>query len=96
MSTRRLTTAALAFAAFGALTGIATPTAAAEGSAVIDLLNPLVNAGAATGSGQAFLTGSNEAATDTGSSQAAGFLFCGLLSLSNGNNPTICDTGPVG
>ncbi|MFF2085708.1 hypothetical protein ACFVVM_18180 [Nocardia sp. NPDC058176] len=95
MIARRLTTATLAIAAAAVLTGISAP-AASAGSAVIDILNPLVNAGAATGSGQLIISGSNEAATSTGSSQAAGLLFCGLLSLSNGNHPTICDTGIVG
>lgn len=98
MITRRSTAAALALAlaTIGALTGIAAPTAAAEGSAVIDLLNPLINAGAATGSGQAFLTGSNAAATDTGSAQLAGILLCGLITMSDADGYTICNTSPVG
>ncbi|WP_336080827.1 hypothetical protein [Nocardia sp. SSK8] len=59
------------------------------------LTTALVLAAALTTLAAPAASAEGSAATDTGSSQMAGLLFCGLLSLSNGNNPTICDTGIV-
>lgn len=78
----------------------ADPTAAgpeAVGSSeVMGSLSELVTGVVTTGSGPALLTGSNEAATATSSSELAGALICGLLSLSSNGRPSICATGPVG
>ncbi|MFE9789559.1 hypothetical protein ACFYO7_29695 [Nocardia salmonicida] len=78
----------------------ADPTAAAQevvgSSEVMDSLNRLLTSVVTTGSGPAVMTGSNEAATATGSSELAGALICGLGSLSSNGRPSICGTGPVG
>ncbi|MFG1771213.1 hypothetical protein ACGFIX_16690 [Nocardia salmonicida] len=78
----------------------ADPTAAAPeavgSSEVMGSLSELVTGVVTTGSGPALLTGSNETAAATGSSDLAGALICGLLSLSSNGHPSICTTGPVG
>ncbi|WP_278262120.1 hypothetical protein [Nocardia sp. AG03] len=91
----RLAASTLALTA-AVLTLTAAPAAAQDYSTGSDAAIPLFNQLVQTGSAQTIIGGSNEAAESTGSSNAAGLLFCGLLSLSNGNNPTICDTGPLG
>ncbi|MFD3702612.1 hypothetical protein ACFWUP_05650 [Nocardia sp. NPDC058658] len=70
-----------------------TATAQADGSGS---LSQLVTGLVTTGSGPALLTGSNDAAATTGSSDLAGALLCGLLAMSSAGGPSICDTGIVG
>ncbi|MFF5034296.1 hypothetical protein [Nocardia salmonicida] len=97
----RTTAAVLAVTAAMAVGGgITAPTAAAQeavgSSEVMGSLSELVTGVVTTGSGPALLTGSNEAATATGSSELAGALICGLLSVSSNGRPSICTTGPLG
>ncbi|MFC8380666.1 hypothetical protein [Nocardia sp. NPDC057272] len=96
--TTAATVAVTAVMAVGA--GITAPTAAAQdavgSSEVMGSLSELVTGVVTTGSGPALLTGSNEAATATGSSDLAGALLCGLIGMSSAGGPTICDTGLVG
>ncbi len=65
---------------------------AAEGSGA---LSELVTGVVTTGSGPALLTGSNDTAAATGSTDLSGLLLCGLISMSSSGGPTICDTGIV-
>ncbi|MGW5922911.1 hypothetical protein ACWFPY_28310 [Nocardia fluminea] len=88
-------TAAATLAITAALTCGTAGAAPLGSSDVMGSLSELVTGVVTTGSGPALLTGSNEAATTTGSSDLAGALVCGLISMSSAGGPTICDTGMV-
>ncbi|MFC4375282.1 hypothetical protein ACFO5K_14375 [Nocardia halotolerans] len=95
MRTRTLTTAVFTLATAGLLLGATAPTAAADDPAGSASLSKLVTELVTTGSGPGLLTGSNDAAVGTGSSDLAGALLCGLISISDADGITICTTGPV-
>ncbi|MFE1595908.1 hypothetical protein [Nocardia sp. NPDC058705] len=83
-------------AAMAACAAVTAPTATAQATDGSGSLSQLVTGLVTTGSGPALLTGSNDAAAATGSSDLAGTLICGLIGMSSAGGPTICDTGIVG
>ncbi|MFD3506343.1 hypothetical protein [Nocardia sp. NPDC058666] len=82
MFVRRFTTAAVAVAAAGALTGIGAPVAAAEGPPGSSELYSLFNAGVASGSGQGIITGSNAVTSGTAAILELPGVLCALGTMS--------------